>query len=178
VEAQVAGPGVEDGRDAELSAEPFRVGGKRGERVGGGAEDEVEQQPAVGLDEGPEEAGEREDDMVVAGGEDANETRGEPTRLSGGLALGTGPVSTGVVGRPGEAALVADVEVASEGGGPAGDDVVHGAQLKAVEGEALPGLFAVSSQDVRDLEPLLRSVGRVHGGYRMSGPGSKGLPAR
>lgn len=172
VKAQVASPGVEHGGDTELGAEPSRIARKVLEGSGRAGEERVEDEVSIDESESAELPGQREDDVESVGGEHTRHALLDPASLSDGLALGTVPVSTGVVGeRLDVTAGGADVLVPSELGGPAPSDVAQDGLLLGRESVSAREGVAVSADDVRDLQrwPVERAHarrgtrGNVHG---------------
>jgi hypothetical protein len=62
---ELAGPGVQDGGDAEVRAEPRWSAAERVQSLGGGPEGQREDPTAIAVGEGPERSGQREDNMEV-----------------------------------------------------------------------------------------------------------------
>ena len=88
--------------------------------------------------------------MEVLDGQEFGLAGLHPVGGGGGLALGAVAVAAGVVGDLAVAAAVAGLDVAAQGGGPAGDDVAQGAALLAGEPVAVSTEegIAVPSDDV------------------------------
>ena len=152
VKLEVAGPGVEHGRHAEVRAEPGGIAADGEEPLSGGAEPQGEETLAVAQGHGAESGGEREDDVEVVARHEAGHARLDPARLAQGLALRAVAIAAGVVRRAGVPALVAHVEVPAAGGCAAGDDGAHGRALLAGERVPLAILLAVGAEDVGDVE--------------------------
>ena len=113
-------PGVEDGGDAEVTAEMARVAAEAQEGGGGGVEQETVEELGVALGERVEGVGQGEDDVEVRNGQDLTPTGGEPALGGHALALGAVAVATRVVGEAFGAAGGADGAVAPEGRRAAG----------------------------------------------------------
>jgi len=119
VVAQVAGPGVQDRGDADEAADVAAVVAEGDERLRGGPEELGVDERAVEARDGAQLGREREDDVVVDGGEDADHAALDPGALGEGLTAGAVSVAAGVVGGVDGAAVVADVGEAAERGGSA-----------------------------------------------------------
>jgi hypothetical protein len=78
---------VEDGGDAEVTAEVARIAAEAGERGGGGLKEEPIDQVGVALGQRVERVGQREDDVEVRDGEQVGAPGLEPVLLGEGLAL-------------------------------------------------------------------------------------------
>ena len=81
------------------------------------------------------------------------------------LALGTMPVSAGVVRDHFRSAVLALVHVAALVGGTAGFNRPHGAKTIQGHGMSVPVKRTVPAKDVRDFD--LSAISRVHGGCRV-----------
>ena len=71
MEVQLAGPGVQHCRNAELSAEPARVVAEREQRRRGGLKQEVEYELAIADRNGAQRTRKGEDDVKVRHGQRA-----------------------------------------------------------------------------------------------------------
>jgi hypothetical protein len=80
---------------------------------------------------------------------------GEPFGAGQPLALGTMPITAGVVGDANEAAILAPLDMAAKSGGPTRLDRAHDATLDAsyVPGMRLATGVAVAAEDLRHLQP-------------------------
>jgi hypothetical protein len=156
VELQVAGPGVQHGRDAGDGAETGGVAPQGEERPGSGAEQNCEDQPSVAEGERAQGGRQGEDDVEVVGVEDARHAPLDPARLAQALALGAVTVTAGVVGRALVAAGRAGVEVSAEGWGAADLDGANDRALFARERVLAAVGLAVGAKDGCDLERRTR----------------------
>src|SRR5580658_8314388 len=71
VEPEVPCPGVKNGGDAELCAEPLWIRSKCQKSLTRGAEEQIEEELAIEERQGVEVGGDREDDMEVVRRQDA-----------------------------------------------------------------------------------------------------------
>jgi hypothetical protein len=147
-------PGMKHGEQAGLGAQTPWIGGERHDGLCRASHQE-------GIDHGLVLKRDRrrarrqgEDDMEVRHGEKLGLAGGEPVVTRGGLAFGAMPVSTGVVGDAGRAAIAARFDVATERGGPAQFDRAHDAPFDAPEMASMVTAIgvAVTAKDVRQLE--------------------------
>ena len=122
MEQEGLAPGVEDGRDAELSAQVLGIARRGLERLAGCGEEQVVEEAGPPEGQAMELVGERKDDVEVGDGEEIGAPGLEPVLLGEELALGAVAVAAGVVDGAAVAAAVTRFEVAAQGGGAAGDD--------------------------------------------------------
>jgi hypothetical protein len=127
---QVAGPGMKDGRHAELGTEALIVVAELEQRVGRRREQEVEDRLPVLQRQRRDLVGQGEHDVEVVCGQHAFHAFLDPRRLGEGLAFRTVSISAGVVGGPGERTRAGDVHVPAELRGPADLDRAHGRLLR------------------------------------------------
>jgi hypothetical protein len=95
---QVLAPGVEDGEEAEIGSQVFRVAREGEQGLGNGAQEDAVNHAWVLESEGVEWGGDSEDDVKVGNGEEFGLAAGEPTGALRVLALGAMPIAAGVVG--------------------------------------------------------------------------------
>ena len=159
-------PGVEDGDDADLGAEPAWIGGERRHRLGGGLEQD-------GIDDGLVLEGDRgdrrrqcEDDVEIGNRQQVGFSRGEPRGSGWPLTLRTVPIAAGIIGDACRAAVVASLHVAAERLGPARHDRAHHAPLDPTE---MTGMYtaigvAMPAQNIGNLDggPVGAAVGADH----------------
>jgi hypothetical protein len=88
---QVLAPGMEDGEEADLGAEPFRIGSHFEQGLGTGLEQQVEKGPGRSPSQGVQFVGQGEDDMEVVGVEQVPLLGFEPSPAFLRLALGATP---------------------------------------------------------------------------------------
>jgi hypothetical protein len=136
VERHRAGPGVEDGEDRRLSADPLGVLSEAEDCVSGLVEEERVDEALVGAGDGAELGGQSDRDQVVAAGGEQVAPALDPALGAVMPAGGAVAVAAGVVGEVVVAAAVALVDVAAEGLGAAGGDVAHRPQVGGEQGPA------------------------------------------
>ena len=95
VEEQELGPGVQDGGEGDLDAEP--TAGDLRQGLGDRGEEQAVGHPGGGAEEVVQLGGDGEDDMEVRDGQQIAALRFEPPRFLEALALGAMPIPTGVV---------------------------------------------------------------------------------
>ena len=93
----------------------------------------------------------REHDVEVGDRQDALLALSQPVGLGQPLALGTVPVPTGVVGHLHGPAGVAYIDMAAQGGGPAGQDRFDDLALGQRDRVGLEVVGGMRSEDVGDL---------------------------
>lgn len=98
MQSQVLSPGVQDAEEADLGSEVLGVGGNLKHGLGGGAEEQIIEQPWIALTERVQLVGQGKDDVEVRYAEQVLFAPCEPALARLGLALGTVPVATGVIG--------------------------------------------------------------------------------
>jgi hypothetical protein len=149
---ELAGPGVQHGRDAGLCPEALVVAGEFEKRLAHRVEEQVVEGARVRPGQRTQFGGHREDHVEMLGREDALLPRLDPHGLLRRMALRAVAITARVVGRLREAARPADVEVPAEHRRPAGLDVAHHLALLAGRRVSLPPGLAVGAEDVRNLE--------------------------
>jgi hypothetical protein len=149
------GPGVEEGEQADPSAQVAAVGGGFEESLGDGVEEPVVERPGLAPEEGAELLGDGEDQVEVRHRQELGHARLDPACRGQGLALGAVAVTARVVDRMLVAALRAAVEVATQGRRPAGLDRCEDPAV--LPAERLPvhveETLAEPANDVGHLEP-------------------------
>jgi hypothetical protein len=115
---------MQDRGDARFCGrlQPFRISGKSQQCICGRPEQEREDLARVAVGEAVQLARQGEDEVKVVDGQNAIQTRLDPSGLFQGLALRTMPISAGIIGRLFEAAGGAAVEMTAERRGSAGDE--------------------------------------------------------
>ena len=165
MEFELAGPGVEHGRDADLGAEPLRIVSEGEEGLGRGAQEQRKHGPPMCEGERSQGGRQREDDVEVVDIEDARHALLDPAGLREALTLRTVSVATRVIRGSFEAALRAHVEVAAQGGCPAHGDRPQGVPLLARERLRLTHRRPVGADDRRHLEPGNQTGGTAAGAH-------------
>jgi hypothetical protein len=147
-------PCMQDGYSADLRAQPARVGGKRRhcfrrcreqDRIDGGL---------VLERNGGDRRRQGEHDTEVGNRQKFGLARDKPLRTGCALTLRAMPVATGVVGDPRYAAVVARLDVTTEGGGATRHGRAHHAALHAAQmsGVGQTIRVAMPTQNVSDLK--------------------------
>jgi hypothetical protein len=165
-------PGVEDGGDAEVTAEMARVAAEAQEGGGGGVEQETVEELGVALGERVEGVGQGEDDVEVRNGQDLTPAGGKPALGGHALALGAVAVATRIVGDAFGAAGGADGAVAPEGRRAAGRDGAQGAALRAAQRVGMLIRRAVGTDNVSQFDPVGLGSADARGGGGHWGPAS------
>jgi hypothetical protein len=122
---QILPPGVQDGEEADLGPEVLGIGGDGAQGLGCGAEEEAVDPSFVLGGEGGDRVGHGEDDVEVRGVEELGLTVLDPFRPGERLAAGAMAIGARVIPDAGVLAVIAPLDVAAEGGGPAGLDRAH-----------------------------------------------------
>ena len=155
VQREVLAPGVQDGGDAERPAGVGRevpgIAGEGGERVGGGAEEEIVDDPGSVKRQGADLVGQGEDDVEGVDGEKVSAPRLEPVGLSQRLTLRAVTVAARVVDGPPQPAAVTRFEVTAEGRGAA---LAEGPEHLVLDGAHRmrgDGALAMVAQDLAQL---------------------------
>jgi len=156
MEAEVAGPGVQHHRHAELGTETRGIPCEREERLGGCGEEQVEDRLAVSHRHRAKLGREGEDDVEVAYREQTLQALVDPSGLREGLALRAVTVAARVVGRLVVATRGAHVEVPAEDGSSASLDGPQGRVLLRAQHTVTSQRSTVSADDVGELEPAAR----------------------
>lgn len=76
---QVGPPGVQDGEEPDLGAQPVGIGGHLQQGLGSGLEQQVEEWPGCGESQGVQFVGQGEDDVEVVGVDEIALLRFEPS---------------------------------------------------------------------------------------------------
>jgi hypothetical protein len=106
---------MEDGHDADLATDVVWIGGQFGQSLGSGLHQEGIQGLLVGAQQIAELVGDGEDDVEVRHGQEFLAATREPGLGIFAVALGTRPVAAGVIDVLLPAAVVTDVELATQG---------------------------------------------------------------
>jgi hypothetical protein len=114
MQSQVLSPGMQNAEEADFGSEVLGVGRNFKHGLRAGAEEQIVEQPWIALAERVQLVGQGEDDVEVGYAEQILFAPCEPALASLGLALGTVPVATGVVGNCLVVATEAGVHMASE----------------------------------------------------------------
>ena len=156
-------PGVEDGGEADARAQMLGVGGDRGQRLGGGPEQEVVDGGLVVERDGADRRRQGEDDVIVRNRQKLRLAVFEPLPRRRGLTLRAMPVAAGIVGDAFVRAVLAALDMAAERGGPAGLDRRHHLQLGEahVTGVGLAPRRPMGAKDVGDLQAGPRHAAAV-----------------
>ena len=126
-------PGVQDGEDADLRAEPARIGGERRHRLGGGLEQDRIDDGLVLEGDGGDRRGQGEHDVEIGNRQQFGLAGGEPLRPRRALTLRAMAIAAGVVGDARRAAIVAGLDVTAERRRAARRDRAHHAPLDAAQ---------------------------------------------
>ena len=126
---ELSGPGMQDGGDGELCAEPFRVAPELQQRGARAVEEQVEAAVRMTTAEWTQLGRQGEDDVEVVGRQQPLLAALQPTVRGQSLAFGAMSVAAGIVRRALEAALTAHVQMATEGGSATALDVAKHAPL-------------------------------------------------
>ena len=118
-------PGVQHGGEADARAQMLRVGGDRGQRLGGGPEQEVVDGGLVLERDGADRGRQGEDDVIVGNRQQLGLALGEPLPRRRALALRAVAVAAGIVGDALVRAVLAALDVAAERGCATGLDRRH-----------------------------------------------------
>ncbi len=157
---QIAAPGVKNGRDSNLGAEPLAIGGQRQKRLGCRLEQQVVYLALVLVGHRLDGAWKREHDVEILDWQQFRLTRSQPSRGPRALALGTAAIAARVERDPCVCAILAALDVATEGCRATCFDCVHDALLLTAYmtriGRA-PG-FAMTAKHIGDLQPWMRHL--------------------
>ena len=157
---------MQDRGDAEGAAEVVGVFAEARERVGGGAEQQVVDDPGVALGQGVERVGQGEHHVEVLGIEELLAARLQPALGGETLALGAMAVAAGVIEDAHGATAVANLLMSAQGGGAARLDGPHGLVLAGGQGMGAAVLGSMPTEDVGELDAGLVLPGRRPGGRR------------
>ena len=172
MEAQVAGPSVQHGRDAELCVQTISTEVEQG--AGGRLEHEVVHFFGTCARKGAKLAGQREDDVKVFGGNDPLTALLEPPGLRETLALGAVAIAARVVSGRLVSALSADVQMPAQRGGSATLDRCHHFALYERRDVLVPIDLTRGAKDFCHLEtrpplPVGGRARRSHGALSVCG---------
>ena len=156
-------PGVQYGGQADARAEMLRVGGDRGQRLGGGPEQEVVDGGLVLERDRADRRRQGEDDVIVGNRQELRLAVFEPLPRRRALALRAVAVAAGVVGDAFVRAVLAALDVSAERGGATGLDRRHDLQLGEahVTGVGLAPRRPMGAKDVGDLQARPRHAAVV-----------------
>src|SRR5262249_39323553 len=149
---EVLAPGMQDGGDADLCAEMFRIGRQGQQGLCRCLKQQIVQPPLVVADQWVETVWEGEDQKE---GLDRGQTfpgKFGPLGPLGCLALGAVPIAAGVVGNAGIATTLASFHMATQGSGTTGSQAAHDGRLLGGQRMALAVVSPMSAKDVRHLE--------------------------
>jgi hypothetical protein len=152
MEEQIRSPCVKDRAEADLRAKVARVAGDLLDGASHGDEEDIEEGPLVSQGDGVELRGDREDDMETGHRQEALETRFEPLGSSRSLTLWAVTIPAGVVGDSNVPAGVAPVDMSTEFGSAACDDVAQDRLLGRGRRVGTPIVFTVRTHHVGELE--------------------------
>src|SRR5437867_2691333 len=170
MEVQVARPGVEHRGESDAGAQMPRICGQGHQRSGGGREDQVEEYPAIPVDQEAELLGHGEDDVEVGYGQDVGHAGLDPPALGQGLALWTVSVATRVIDRALIAAGRAHQDASAQTGGAAGPNRPDSLGLLGCPSQRLPR----SRETIEDLGDI---EGRTLSVLPAAMSGSHGMPS-
>lgn len=156
MEEQVLSPGMQDGCKPDFSAKVLWVFRKGQESLRGSLKQEMVKDSPVQQDEVVQGFRKCEDDMKIGDRKEFLATLLKPLLFGHGLALGTMPVSTGVIADRLVTTVVALIEMATQKSGATNLDGVHHLPLFGAENtsELLVESFSVSPKDVRHLRTV------------------------
>jgi hypothetical protein len=124
VKVKILPPGVQHGQSADLCTQVLGIGGPLEQRLGGGSEQEVIDNPGVRQRDRVEHVWEREDDMEVRHGKQIGCLRLEPPSRGGGLARRTMAIAARVVGNLAVPTTVTQEDMSAPRRRPAGDELL------------------------------------------------------
>ena len=152
VMGQRLSPGVQDGDEADPGAEA--LGGKRHERLGGGAHQQAVDRLLVLESDLGRRCRQGEDDVEVGNRKQLGLTSGEPFGPRPSLTLSAMTVAARVIGDAGEPAIVAALDMTAERRRAAGRDRSDHAPLDPSEVSGVRPLvsLAVAAEDVGQVE--------------------------
>ncbi len=151
-------PGVQYGGQADARAQMLRVGRDRGQRLGGGPEQEVVDGGLVLERDGADRRRQGEDDVVIGNRQEFGLAVFEPFPRRGRLALRAVAIAAGIVGDPFVRTVLAALDVSAERGCATGLDRRHDLQLVEahVTGVGHSPRRPVGAKDVGDLQVVTR----------------------
>ena len=147
-------PGVQHGGHADPRAQVFWIGRDRDHRLGGGLEQKVVNHGLVLIGDVADRRRQREDHMVIWGGQQLGLALGQPSPRRRALALRAMPVAAAVVRDDFVGAVFAARDMPAEGRRAAALDRRHYLQLAEahVAGIGLAPRRSVVAEDIRDLQ--------------------------
>src|ERR1700674_3549750 len=130
---QGGSPGMEDGEEADLSAEMFGVGGDGPERLRHRLKEDPVNDPFVLKGDGGDLVRDGEHDVEIVDGQEFSFAALDPRRAGQGLTRRTMSIAAAVVPHARVSAAVALFDMPTEGGGPAPLNGAHDAPLRGQE---------------------------------------------
>ncbi len=151
-------PCVQNSDDADLGAEPPRVGGERRHRFGRRREQDRVDDGLVLERDGGDRRGQCEHDVEIGNRQKLRLACGKPLRPRHALTLRAMAVAAGIVGDAGHAAIVARLDVTTERGCATRNDRAHHAPFDAAQMSGVGQTIGVAmpTQNVSDLEANAR----------------------
>jgi hypothetical protein len=147
VEQQILAPGVENRKESDIGTEVFGIASDGEQGLGAGAEQDIVNDLGILQGDGGELFGNGEDDVMVVDGQQFILLPHQPLGTRQRLALGAVAVAAGVIDVALIIALATGFDKTAEGGGTAGFNGAHDAQLLQWQAVFLPVLLAVLSKD-------------------------------
>ena len=162
-------PGMQDSGQPDARAQMLGIGGDRGQRLGGGAEQEIVDGGLVLECDLGDRRRQGEDDVVIGDWQQLGLALGEPLPRRRALTLRAMPIAAGVVGDAFMRAVLAALDVAAERGCATGFDRRHDLQLREARmaGVGLAPCGPVDAKDVGDLQKGPRHAASVGGRRRL-----------
>ena len=147
-------PGVQNGRESQVSAQVFRIGSKGTQGFCRHFEQQVVNQSRILEGDITNTCRQREDDMVVLDRQQLGLAIGKPLPGRAALALGTVSITARIVGDLCGGAIIALQHVTAQGGGATLLDRRHGLQLSEADmpSVAFTPLRAVAAENFRHLQ--------------------------
>ena len=130
-------PSVQDGQAADPRSEPAVIGGQRGQGLNDGFEQDRIHSALVLEGDGRDWRGQREHDVEIGNRQQFGLARSQPLRPRRALTFWTMAITTGVIGDPRHATVVASLDMTAERGGSTGHDRAHHVPLDATQ---MPGM--------------------------------------
>lgn len=157
-------PCVQNSDDADLGAEPPRVGGERRHRFGRRREQDRVDDGLVLERDGGDRRGQCEHDVEIGNRQKLRLACGKPLRPRHALTLRAMAVTAGIVGDARHAAIVARLDVTTERGCATRNDRAHHAPFDAAQMSGVGQTIGVAmpTQNVSDLEAIAKPA-RYHG---------------
>ena len=157
-------PCVQNSDDADLCAEPTRVGGERRHRFGRRREQDRVDDGLVLERDGGDRRGQCEHDVEIRNRQKFGLACGKPLRPRHALTLRAMAVAAGIVGDARHAAVVARLDVTTERGCATRNDRAHHAPFDAAQMSGVGQTIGVAmpTQNVSDLKAIAKPA-RYHG---------------